>query len=111
MKRIMLGVTLVALLGLAGCKGWVQRKDECLKHQPYEDAQSVPLLKGTDALPAPQSKQVLKIADAPALGGVKLKCLDSPPAYSSGTVVAPKAVPKVSEGFHEPVAGPTPKQP
>ena len=111
MKRSIIGVTLVALLGLAGCKGWLHRNDECLKHQPYEDAQSVPLLKGTESLAAPQSKQALKIADVPTSGGVKLKCLDSPPAYNSGQATAPKALPKVSEGFHEPVAQPTPKQP
>lgn len=104
MKRAIVGVSLLALLTLSGCKSWIHRKDECLTHQPYEDAASVAVIHGTQDIPAPSAKQALKIPDVAAPSGVKLKCLDTPPSFKDVPKQGPTvAGPKANERFHEPV--------
>jgi uncharacterized lipoprotein len=93
----------LAILGLSGCKSWLHRKDDCLKHQPYEDAQSVPALHASQELAQPLAKQSLKIPDVTAQSGPKVQCLDQPPKFQEA--VQP-AKPAPNERFHTPVAEP-----
>jgi len=96
MKR----VVVLALVALAGCKGLFHRKDECLKHQPYEDAVSVAALHGAGDLPPPANKQALKIPDVANSDRPRVQCLDVPPKFQEATS-QPK--PKANDRFHTPV--------
>ena len=71
----------VALAGLAGCH-FV--KDECLAHQPYEGATSVPQLRAAEGLPTANTKNALKIPDATSEPKPRKStdaCLDRPPPF------------------------------
>jgi len=72
-----------ALAALSACS----TSGYCLKHQDYQDAQSVPALSSPDNLKVPSSTSALRIPDEPATkvayGSVDADgsavCLDKPP--------------------------------
>jgi len=100
MKRVSLAMVVLAVVGLGGCKSWLHRKVECLKHQTYEDAASIAPLHGSGDLPPPANKQSMKIPELSQGNRPKVQCLDAPPKYQDG---AAQAKPKTSDQFHTPV--------
>ncbi len=90
---MMKAVRLTTALGLLGALAGCVTNGYCARAQPYEDARSVPLLKGAGDLRIPESSTAMKVPDTTAQDvpfGAKVpdparpnhtryQCLDQPP--------------------------------
>lgn len=92
---------LLAILGLSGCA----TTSYCIDEQKYQQAQSVPPIKGTEDMQLPESPSALRIpppTENPVAfgeiykeedGDERVRCLDTPPQMT----LPPPAPPPVEE--------------
>jgi hypothetical protein len=118
MRRLtLLGCMLSCLIALpavlAGCHRHRVRDELCPVGQPYLRAQSVPPLKTSDGLAAPNTHNALKIPEvtAPARARRVLEgCLDEAPSFFPGRP-KPGQTAAASPGTASPPPAPTPAPP
>jgi uncharacterized lipoprotein len=77
------GITLAAVLMLAGCGVLPDRETGCEKPEPYQSADEAPPLKVPAGADLPDTRNALKIPEvsAPERPPERGRCLDFPPAY------------------------------
>jgi uncharacterized lipoprotein len=95
MRSLITSLGLAAALLTAGCHlRHSARVDECLPVARYDQARSVPPLRAPEGLPAPNTKNALKMPDEVANAKPHKPgsaCLDAPPDFFSQKPKSPAA--------------------
>jgi hypothetical protein len=95
MRSLTIALWVGGSLLLGGCHlRHSARADECLPVARYDRAQSAAPLRAPDGLPAPNTKNALKMPDEVAPGKPHkpgTACLDAPPNYFSDKAKSPAA--------------------